>query len=51
MYLNISRDILGISPWDGITCQESSYGRRKGGIPGILGEFQKKCVDLKPGGF
>jgi hypothetical protein len=51
MYLNISRDILGISPWDGITCQESSYGRRKGGIPGILGEFQKKCVDLKPGGL
>jgi len=49
MYLNISREILGISPWDGVSYQETSYGKRKGGLPGVLGGFQNKCVDLKPG--
>ena len=51
MFLNLSRELFGISPSDGATRQESSYGRREGArtFPGIAGEFQKKCVDLKAG--
>ena len=49
MFFNISHDLLGIGPGDGTTCQVSSYGRRTGGMPGIVGEFQEKCVDIKPG--
>jgi len=49
MFLNISKDILGIEPTDGVTYQTSSYGRRARTLPGTLGRFQKKCVDLKAG--
>jgi D-arabinan exo alpha-(1,3)/(1,5)-arabinofuranosidase (non-reducing end) len=49
VFLNLSNDILGIGPRDGVTYQVSSYGRRTHTMPGIIGEFQKKCVDLKPG--
>lgn len=49
MFLNISRDILGIGPWDGETRQVSSFGRRARRLPGLIGEFQEKCVDLEPG--
>jgi hypothetical protein len=49
MFLNLSKDIFGILPSDGTTYQETSYGRRARALPGTLGEFQKKCVDLRPG--
>ena len=49
MFVNISRDLLGIDPWDGVTYQTSSYGRRGKVRPGVVGRFQEKCLDLKPG--
>lgn len=49
MFLNLSKDILGIGPRDGVTYQVSSYGRRERIRSGVIGEFQKKCVDLAPG--
>lgn len=49
MFMNLSHDLLGVGPGDGTVFQETSYGRRDGGLPGILGRFQQKCVDLKPG--
>jgi hypothetical protein len=49
MYYNISRDLLGINPGDGAMYQSTSYGRREKTLPGVVGKFQKKCVDLKPG--
>jgi hypothetical protein len=49
MFMNISRDLLGINPRDGITYQASSFGRRDRKAPGVIGKFQEKCVDLKPG--
>lgn len=49
MFVNLSKDLLGIGPGDGTTYQVSSYGRRVKGLPGIVGEFQRKCVDLKAG--
>jgi len=49
MFLNLSRDMFGVNPWDGTTYQVSSYGRRKRDYPGVVGQFLKKCVDLKPG--
>lgn len=49
MFANISKDLLGIGPGDGTTYQVSSYGRREKTLPGIVGEFQRKCVDLKAG--
>jgi D-arabinan exo alpha-(1,3)/(1,5)-arabinofuranosidase (non-reducing end) len=49
VFLNISRDLLGINPWDGTTNQVSSFGKRKKVMPGVMGKFQEKCVDLKPG--
>jgi hypothetical protein len=51
VFLNLSRDLLGIGPEDGETFQVSSYKERRGRrLPGLAGEFQKKCVDLSPGG-
>jgi len=49
MYYNISRDLLGIHPGDGVMYQSTSYGRREKTLPGVVGRFQKKCVDLEPG--
>lgn len=49
MFLNISRELMGVGPEDGTTFQVSSYGRRKKVLPGMVGEFQKKCVDLGAG--
>jgi hypothetical protein len=49
VFMNISKDLLGINPWDGITYQASSFGKRKKVMPGVMGKFQEKCVDLKPG--
>lgn len=49
MFLNLSNDIFGIRPRDGVTYQVSSYGRRAGTKPGTIGEFKKKCIDLRPG--
>ena len=49
MFTNISRDLLGIRPHDGTTYQVSSFGRRGEVRPGIIGRFQEKCLDLKPG--
>lgn len=48
MFANISKDLLGIGPEDGTTFQVSSYGRRERTLPGTVGQFQRKCVDLKP---
>ena len=47
--MNLSREILGIGPEDGVTRQVSSYGRRDTSLPGIAGEAARKCVDLSPG--
>ena len=49
MFINLSKDVLGIGPNDGTTYQVSSYGRRASSLPGIAGEAAKKCVDLAPG--
>ncbi len=49
MFLNLARDLLGIGPRDGVTCQVSSYGRRASTLPGIAGRSADKCVDLAPG--
>ena len=49
MFVNISGDLLGIDPKDGITYQVSSFGRREKVRPGIVGRFQEKCLDLSPG--
>lgn len=49
MFFNISRDILGIGPHDGVTYQVSSFGRRESAGTGAAGEFNEKCVDLAPG--
>ena len=52
LFFNITRDILGLTPRDGTLGQVSSYGKRSevGGwrIPGVIGEFQEKCVDIRP---
>lgn len=49
MFVNLSRDILDLHPSDGVTGQVSSYGRRDRRLPGVLGDFQQKCVDIQPG--
>jgi hypothetical protein len=51
MFVNLSRELFGIGPSDGVTHQESSYGKRRDSwaFPGMVGEFQKKCLDLKAG--
>jgi len=49
VFLNLSSDILGIKPHDGVTLQVSSHGRRESSLPGIAGEAANKCVDLAPG--
>ena len=48
MFLDLNR-LLGIDPRGGTVYQESSYGRRPRSLPGLLGEFHRKCVDLRPG--
>lgn len=49
MFFNISKDILGIGPHDGVTHQVSSFGRRQATGGGGANEFNEKCVDLAPG--
>ena len=49
MFLNLAGDIFGIGPCDGTTRQVSSYGGRSRTVPGTIGEFQKKCVDIRAG--
>ncbi len=49
MYVNISRDLLGIDPREGTTFQASSFGRRGKTGSGVAGRFQEKCLDLAPG--
>ena len=49
MFINLSKDMLGIDPFDGTTRQVSSYGRREREYPGSAGAGLKKCVDLLPG--
>jgi len=49
VFINLSKDMLGIDPHDGTTRQVSSYGRRERSYPGAAGAGLKKCVDLFPG--
>lgn len=49
MFFNISKDILGIGPTDGVTYQVTSFGRRPSRLGGVAGESLEKCVDLSPG--
>ena len=49
MFLNLSKDVLGIGPEDGEVFQESSFGKREVRGPFALGRFRKKCVNLEPG--
>jgi hypothetical protein len=49
VFLNLSNDILGIGPGDGVTYQVTSYGRRGSALGGLAGRAADKCVDLKPG--
>ncbi len=49
MFLNLSKDVLGIGPGDGVTYQVSSHGRRGSTLPGVAGKAANKCVDLAPG--
>jgi hypothetical protein len=50
VFVNISRDLLGIDPREGTTFQTSSFGRHTKVGTGPQGRFQEKCLDLKPGG-
>ena len=47
--MNLSKDIFGIGPADGVTRQVTSFGRRDFSLPGVWGEGAEKCVDLTPG--
>lgn len=49
MFLNLSKDVLGIDPHDGVTQQVTSFGRREKLLPGVAGQGMEKCVDLAPG--
>ncbi|MHB8893683.1 MAG: glycoside hydrolase family 172 protein [Candidatus Geothermincolia bacterium] len=49
MFLNLSKDVFGIGPHDGVTCQYTSFGRRGSALPGLAGRAADKCVDLAPG--
>lgn len=49
MFLNLSKDVFGIGPHDGVTRQYTSFGRRGSKLGGLAGEAANKCVDLRPG--
>lgn len=50
MFINLAKDIFGITPDRGVTRQVSSFGKRKSRLAfGPLGEFDEKCVNLRPG--
>ncbi len=50
MFINLSRDIFGITPDKGVVRQVSSFGMRKSRFAfGSLSEFDEKCVNLHPG--
>jgi len=37
VFLNLSKDVLGIDPHDGVTQQVTSFGRREKLLPGVAG--------------
>jgi hypothetical protein len=49
VFLNLSKDVLGIDPHDGVTHQVTGFGRRTKLLPGVAGQGLEKCVDLAPG--
>ncbi len=50
MFINLVKDVFGITPDKGVVQQVSSFGKRRSKLAfGSLAEFDEKCVNLRPG--